>query len=1024
MAKKCPKCQSDNPGTATFCAECGTQLPSIKDIEVTETMETPKEELTTGSTFAGRYQIIEELGRGGMGKVYKVLDKEVNAKVALKLIKPEIASDKKTIERFRNELKVARDIAHKNVCRMYDLGKEEGAYYITMEYVSGEDLKSFIRRAGFLSAGKAISIASQVCEGLDEAHRLGVVHRDLKPQNIMIDKEGNARIMDFGIARSLRTKGITGSGVMIGTPEYMSPEQVDGKEADQRADIYSLGVILYEMVTGRVPFEGDTPFSIGVKQKSEVPQPPKEINQQIPDDLNRLILRCMEKEKESRYQSVDELQSELMGLEKGIPTTERIVPERKPLTSREITVQFNLKKMFIPALAVIAVVIVALVLWQIISRKKPAPLAPEGKPSLAVVYFDNNTGDKNLDHWRKAIADLLITDLSQSRYLKVLGRDKLYDILKQTSLLDAKSYSSTDIKEIAARGGVNHILQGSYVKAGETYRLNYTLQNIDTGEQLGSDMLEAIGADNILSMVDDLTKKIKEDFRFTKEEIASDLDMNIGTITTSSPEAYKFYMEAARLHLDGNFKSAIPVYQKAIALDPEFATAYRSMGIAYGNLGFFDENRKYLKKAYELSERVSDRERYRNEAEFYGLNEQTFDRAIEAYNKLLELYPDDGNGNTNLANLYLQIEEWDKAIERLEYLHESMLDYSSLADAYTRKGMFDKAKDTLEEYLDNYPDNFFIHHDLSQVYRDKGEYELALSEIEKAFSLNPTHFRNHWYKGDIYLCMVDMAKAEQEYQNLFQNDDPLYKAIGSMLLGNLYFLLGKFGESKKYFEQFLLWAKSAGQHFWEQYAHINNLGQLYLRSRNTEKALEEFNKGLEIAVEQNEWLGQRLALYNRGLAYLEQNSLDDAHKVAEELKELCQQSINKRLIRMHHALIGLIELEKKNFVTAIESINKAISLDPHVFKDHVNLLAWAYYESGDLDSARTEYERIITCPRGMLKYGFDCVNSFYMLGKIYEQQDNTAKAIENYEKFLDLWKDADPGIAEVEDANKRLAGLR
>jgi serine/threonine protein kinase len=166
MSKKCPKCNSDNPGTATFCADCGTQLPSIEDIEVTETMETPKEELTTGSTFAGRYQIIEELGKGGMGRVYKVLDKEVNAKVALKLIKPEIASDKKTIERFRNELKVARDIAHKNVCRMYDLGKKEGAYYITMEYVSGEDLKSFIRRSGLISTGKAISIANQVCEGL------------------------------------------------------------------------------------------------------------------------------------------------------------------------------------------------------------------------------------------------------------------------------------------------------------------------------------------------------------------------------------------------------------------------------------------------------------------------------------------------------------------------------------------------------------------------------------------------------------------------------------------------------------------------------------------------------------------------------------------------------------------------------------------------------------------------------------------------------------------------------------------
>ncbi|MFX0200320.1 MAG: protein kinase, partial [Candidatus Hodarchaeota archaeon] len=353
MSVKCPKCQHENPDDTIYCGKCATQLPSIKDIALTATIEAPKEELTTGSTFAGRYQIIEELGKGGMGKVYKANDTDIKEKVAIKLIKPEISTDKKTIERFQNELKFARKIRHKNVCQMFDLNREEGTYYITMEYVEGENLKNMIRMSGQLGIGTAISVAKQVCEGLVEAHKLEVVHRDLKPSNIMLDREGIVRIMDFGIARSLKEKGITGAGVMIGTPEYMSPEQVESKETDHRSDIYSLGIILFEMVIGRVPFEGGTPLSVAVKHKTEAPQDPKELNPQIPEDLSKVILKCMEKDKEKRYQSADELRSELENIEKGIPTTERIVPKRKPITSKEITVRFSMRKLSIPAIVVL-----------------------------------------------------------------------------------------------------------------------------------------------------------------------------------------------------------------------------------------------------------------------------------------------------------------------------------------------------------------------------------------------------------------------------------------------------------------------------------------------------------------------------------------------------------------------------------------------------------------------------------------------------------------------------------------------
>jgi len=262
-----------------------------------------------------------------MGRVYKVLDKEINEDVALKLLSPEIASDETTIERFRNELKFARRVTHKNVCRMYDLNKAEDTYFITMEYVAGEDLKSLIKRIGQFSEEKAIALAKQVCEGLAEAHGLGVVHRDLKPQNIMIDKQGNAHVMDFGIARSLEAKGVTEAGMLIGTPDYMSPEQAEGEKVDHRSDIYSLGVILYEMVTGRVPFEGKTAISVAMKHRTEIPVPPIELSSQISDELNMVILTCLEKDRDKRYQTIQELLTELKTLVEGVSA---VIPPPQP----------------------------------------------------------------------------------------------------------------------------------------------------------------------------------------------------------------------------------------------------------------------------------------------------------------------------------------------------------------------------------------------------------------------------------------------------------------------------------------------------------------------------------------------------------------------------------------------------------------------------------------------------------------------------------------------------------------------
>ncbi|NIO48853.1 MAG: tetratricopeptide repeat protein [Candidatus Aminicenantes bacterium] len=1034
MGVKCPKCNTENTSDSEFCKKCATPLPTSKEIPVTETLETPKEELTTGSTFAGRYQIIEELGKGGMGKVYKAQDTDLKEKVAIKLLKPEIAADKKTIERFRNELKFARKIRHKNVCQMYDLNKEEGAHYITMEYVDGKDLKSMIRMMGQLSSGKTIFIAKQVCEGLAEAHRLGVIHRDLKPQNVMVDEDGNARIMDFGIARSLKTKGITATGVMIGTPEYMSPEQVEGKEVDQRSDIYSLGVILYEMVTGRVPFEGDTPFTIGVKHRSEEPKDPKELNTQLPEDLNLVILRCLEKDREKRYQSAGEVRAELTRIEKGIPTTEIEIPKRKPLTSREITVTFGLKKLFIPALVVIALIIAAIIIWQLLPSKEVIPI-PSDKPSLAVMYFKNNTGDENLEHWRTMLSNLLIADLTQSKHIRVLSEDKLFNILSQLNQLEAETYSSEVLEKVAAQGRVNHILQGAYAKADDEFRINVMLQEASTGELIGSESVAGKGEGSIFSMVDQLTRKIKENFKLSAEEMASDLDREVGKITTSSPEAYKYYSEARKYHNTGEDSEAIPFYEKAVAVDPEFAMAYRGMAMAYSNLGYRARQRNYLQKALEFSDRVSDRERYWIQTDYYSLSEKTYDKAIEAFNKLLQLYPNDLKGNNGLGLLYSNLEEWDKAIERFEVLilnkDEAYFSYLNQASAYKAKGLYDEAREVLENYLNNFQDDSVIRLGLALNYHCQGKYDLALEEVNKAISLNPTFCPNFVVKGDIYLYSRNLIKAEEEYQKLLEEKEPSDFNWGLGRFACLYLLKGRFKDSIAQAKKALELAENLGEKLWISDWQLFLVDVDLKLLGNPEQALEKLNTAWNSAVEEESLGAQRWILYSKGLSYLQMKSIDEARRMADELQEMIKKGMNKKEIRLYHHLLGMIELEAGKFSKAIEYFKEAISLLPFqrsAFGDEhalfIDPLALAYYKSGDLEKAREEYERIISLTTGRLWYGDIYAKSFYMLGTIYEELDNKANALEHYEKFLDLWKDADPGLAEVEDARKRLAGLK
>jgi serine/threonine protein kinase/Tfp pilus assembly protein PilF len=1015
---ECPKCHSENTPDSRFCKKCATPLPPAEEIvfSETETLQLPVQELTTGSIFAGRYQIIEELGEGGMGRVYRAIDKKINEEMGLKLIRPEIGLNKIILERFSNELKIARKIVHKNVCRMYHLGEDKGSHYITMEYVPGEDLRAMLKMSRRLEIGTAISIAKQVCSGLAEAHRLGVVHRDLKPSNIMIDKEGSVRIMDFGIARALASKGITEMGVMIGTPEYMSPEQVDGGDLDQRSDIYSLGVILFEMVTGRVPFEGNTPFAVGLKQKSEKPLDPRELNALLPENLSRLILRCLEKDREDRYQSAEILLAELAGIEKGVPTAERLIPRRKTIFSKKITATFSLKNILIPGLIIITLAVIAGLIWRFLPKKEIVP-TPSDKPSIAIMYFKNNTGDANLDHWRSALADLLITDLSQSKYVRVLSGEALYNILDNLNQLEATTYSSEVLREVASRSRTDRVLVGNYTKAGDAFRINITIQDGRSGELTSSDSVEGIGEESFFAMVDELTRRIKASFEIPEQRIARDIDSDIEKITTASTEAYKLYSEGRQYHLKADYLKSIGIMQEALKIDPEFAMAWRSVSVSFSNMGMRPARLENIKKAFDLRDRVSERERYIIEGDYYKTSEKSYDKALAAYSKLLELYPDDFIGNTNLGILYFELEEWDKAIglyeRNIQNYPDERFAYENLAETYEALGLYDKAVAALEEFLQRNPDLAYFYLKQARIYLFQGMYDLATARLEKALSVDPkSRMPVEISKGHIYLLTGDIASAERQYQML-----PDGSSDKRMSMTNLYLLQGKFRDA----ENELLIKPELTE----------SLAYFYFRTGHPQEALKKFDEVLEDAknIENITW--QVRTLYGKGITLLQMKELVEASKMAEDIRKLAQTSLNRKLIRYPLHLLGLIELEKKNYSQAIGYLTEAVdSLYapnenlPQIHAWFISSLAKAHYEAGNLAKAQEEYERVTSLYLGRLEFGDLYALSLYMQGKIAEKLGQKAKAIECCQKFLDLWKDADPGIAEVEEAGKRLAGLR
>lgn len=767
MAKKCPECHSDNPDTSRFCASCGADLDKKERFpeDATRTAQVSLGRLKRGSVFARRYEIIEFLGKGGMGEVYRAEDTEVHEEVAIKVIDPLVARDQVAIERFRNELRLSRRIAHRNVCKMYYLGEDEGKYYIIMEYVAGENLRDVIRMNGPLSIGSVIKTLRQVAEGLDEAHRLGVLHRDLKPSNIMIDKEGNARIMDFGLARTHQTKKLTGTGAVLGTPEYMSPEQVEGKELDERSDIYSLGIVLYEMVTGRVPFEGDTPYVVGMKHKQEAAVSPRDVNPQLPENISRFIMKCLEKDKEKRYASTKEVLEALDKIQEEIPESQKVMPVKKTTSRLSKT---RLRPFLLPGIVVILALF--LIGGYFLYDRILKPQAPEGpaaqtaapvETSIVVLPFDDLSPEGDNSYFSDGLTEEIITDLSRIRNVRTITR-RSASILKSTT---------KDITTIGSELNVKYVLEGSVSKIGSDFRITTQLMDTAQDKQVWAERFSGTMED-VFEIQENLSRSIVEalKLKLTPEE-----NQKIARRPFDNVVAYDFYLKARQEIWswdEAALGRALENLQKGLDIVGENVLLYAGMGYVnwqYYNAGIKMDER-YLNKVKEYADKIFDLDPGSSYGHFLlglyhtmGNNQES----VRHLKKALEKDPFNADALFWLVAVYGHVGKTLEAIPLVERLLRidpfNPINYSLPGWLLCFSGEFKLALGPFEKMYEMVPDNPAARglYAMILIYNERNEEAYAL--IDRIAEDNPGHFFAHL---GLFLKYAHQGKKEEALKSI------------------------------------------------------------------------------------------------------------------------------------------------------------------------------------------------------------------------------------------------------------------
>jgi tetratricopeptide (TPR) repeat protein len=860
--------------------------------------------LAPGTDFGPRYHIEAVLGEGGMGAVYKAFDRDLERTVAIKLLRPGLMADPVAIQRFKQELLLASKISHKNILRIHDLGDVEGVKFISMAFVDGEDLHHALRKTGRLPLDRVLKIIRQLCGALEAAHAEGVVHRDLKPQNVMIDQGDNAYITDFGLAKSLEAgaAGMTRAGEYLGTPRYMSPEQVEGKPLDNRSDLYSLGLIMYEMLTGDVPFTSDSTIQLMFQRVKQKPKDPRELNPEIPEYLARVILRCLEKDPKHRYQHAKEILADLDTEHASSARSLRItlpVPETK-------------KGWMVFAGAGVAVIVLLALAFPFlrsgISRLTSGPAPGEQAPvSVLVADFTNQTGDPILDGTLEPMLNLA---LEGANFISAFNRGNARQLAQRlpqpTDKLDEQA-----ARLVAVGQGISAVITGNISRRGESYSISAVALDAVSGEVIAKAEVTAANKDEVLLAIPKLVAPLRKGLGDTTPESAQ-IEKAQGAFTAASLEVVHQYGIAVEQLFAGKMEEALKSFSNAVELDPKFARAYVGMAAAYGNLGQAQEAEKHVKLAMEHVDRMTERERYRIRG-FYYYTTENWQKCVEEYTELVERYHSDNVGQGNLAGCYLHLRKFPEAV------------------AAAKKAVEIVPKGALQRAV------------LSLYSSSNGDYATAEREARTALEISPSY--------PSYLALVkaqvglgQLAEAAETYQKLEQFG-PVGKAVAASGLADLAMYGGRFAEAARILEQGAA-ADLAAKNTDAAALKFATLAHIQLLRGQKGPAVASAAK----AVGMSQAVPVRVLA---GLAFAESGDTAKAQPLAEGLAAETQAE-SQAFAKIIEGEVALARGDKNLAIKSLTEANQLLDTWLGRFK-----LGRAYLEAGQFVEADSEFDRCI-----------------------------------------------------------------